>query len=581
MAGGKETPRQKMIGMMYLVLTALLALNVSKSILDAFVSIEAAIQKSNETEFYRGNEKRDGLKETAQDKSEADRSAKAARLLKIVDGIDAFTAKEIKFIDDLKKQILEETGEDIKAKGIGHIIVRDYDPNYALRPTKMDLDKVNGKDKYDDAMRIMLGEATDVKNPTGKGMELWNRYNGYRTQLCEAIAGYKGSGDDAPTYSFKAPKINKFVDQADLSKQVDAAIAKSNVAQDDKEALKKIYISLTKEEFSTVHEMPNVHFIGKTFDHAPCVAAIAALSSLQKDILTARADAVALIRLRVGGGEYSFNKIMALAYGPELANSGDDIELQVLMAAYDSDKQPVVTASAGSVYEIKEGKGYIKAKASGSSEMTLRGEITIRNKSGIAKTMPWEKTIKIMKPSGTVSLPELNVLYRGYANKVEAVASGYDQTILSGNGVSLTKSGTGWIANPGGGRDCSITVSGKSSVTNKTVSLGSFTFRISRLPDPELYFGASKSGENASKSETRLFAKYPPEIPLNATFTILNWELAVPGNPMAPPRGPGGQLTSTASGLLRQVKPGTVIGIMAEVRGPDGVNRKKGGSYKL
>ena len=29
MAGGKETPRQKMISMMYLVLTALLALNVS------------------------------------------------------------------------------------------------------------------------------------------------------------------------------------------------------------------------------------------------------------------------------------------------------------------------------------------------------------------------------------------------------------------------------------------------------------------------------------------------------------------------------------------------------------------------
>ena len=42
MAGGKETPRQKMIGMMYLVLTALLALNVSKQILDAFVAIEVA-----------------------------------------------------------------------------------------------------------------------------------------------------------------------------------------------------------------------------------------------------------------------------------------------------------------------------------------------------------------------------------------------------------------------------------------------------------------------------------------------------------------------------------------------------------
>ena len=65
MAGGKETPRQKMIGMMYLVLTALLALNVSKSILDAFVAIEENIQKANLTEFFRGNEKRSELKETS------------------------------------------------------------------------------------------------------------------------------------------------------------------------------------------------------------------------------------------------------------------------------------------------------------------------------------------------------------------------------------------------------------------------------------------------------------------------------------------------------------------------------------
>ena len=33
-----ETPRQKMIGMMYLVLTAMLALNVSADVLDAFTT---------------------------------------------------------------------------------------------------------------------------------------------------------------------------------------------------------------------------------------------------------------------------------------------------------------------------------------------------------------------------------------------------------------------------------------------------------------------------------------------------------------------------------------------------------------
>ena len=49
MAGGKETPRQKMIGMMYLVLTALLALNISKEVLDGFVKVERGLIQTQET----------------------------------------------------------------------------------------------------------------------------------------------------------------------------------------------------------------------------------------------------------------------------------------------------------------------------------------------------------------------------------------------------------------------------------------------------------------------------------------------------------------------------------------------------
>ena len=46
MAHGKETPRQKMIGMMYLVLTALLALNVSKEAVEAFKLIDESLNKT-------------------------------------------------------------------------------------------------------------------------------------------------------------------------------------------------------------------------------------------------------------------------------------------------------------------------------------------------------------------------------------------------------------------------------------------------------------------------------------------------------------------------------------------------------
>ena len=53
MAAGKQTPRQKMIGMMYLVLTALLALNVQKEVLNAFVIVDEGLTKMNEN--YENN----------------------------------------------------------------------------------------------------------------------------------------------------------------------------------------------------------------------------------------------------------------------------------------------------------------------------------------------------------------------------------------------------------------------------------------------------------------------------------------------------------------------------------------------
>lgn len=46
MAGGKETPRQKMIGILYLVLLGLVALNVSDSILDAFKNLTNSLNTS-------------------------------------------------------------------------------------------------------------------------------------------------------------------------------------------------------------------------------------------------------------------------------------------------------------------------------------------------------------------------------------------------------------------------------------------------------------------------------------------------------------------------------------------------------
>ena len=579
MAGGKETPRQKMIGMMYLVLTALLALNVSKTILDAFVAIEENIQVANENEFVRGEEKYLSLKETSEDPTMKDVQVKAKKYLKTVEEIDWITAERIKLIDDLKIEVLNAIGEDVSSVGTPEsIIVKAYSEKDPLRPAKMNLMFVNGKDKYDEPMHVLVGE--DIKAPKGKGMDLWNSYNTYRTQLTELVGGSWVQEPGQKKFFFKAPVINDYKDVKDLNAQIDKAIKASNVNPEDTEVIKKIYGSLTKKERWTVNEVPNVHWIGKTFDHAPAVAAIASLTSLQKEILTARADAIATIRGRVGTGEYSFNRIMALAYGPDVVNQGEDFEVQVLMAAYDSDRQPEVEVYNGSVNEIKNGKGIIKMKGAG-SEMTLKGKITIKNKSGIPKTEEWSKTIRVMKPQGTVSLPNLNVLYIGYENEVEAVASGYDETVLTSSSVDLRKKDGRYIASPHKVRQASLTVWGKSNVNGKKVQLGTYNFRVLRMPDPEIYWGMARNGERGNARERNLFAKYPPEVPLNAGFDVRSWEMVINGTPGAPPRGTGSVLSDQAMSLLRQARPGTSVTFYLKVMGKDRIERTKTASFKI
>jgi hypothetical protein len=75
MAGSKETPRQKMIGLMYLVLMALLAMNVSKEVINAFVTLSNNMEDqnldmvySNQNQIFQINSKLNHPEINAQDK---------------------------------------------------------------------------------------------------------------------------------------------------------------------------------------------------------------------------------------------------------------------------------------------------------------------------------------------------------------------------------------------------------------------------------------------------------------------------------------------------------------------------------
>jgi hypothetical protein len=233
----------------------------------------------------------------------------------------------------------------------------------------------------------------------------------------------------------------------------------------------------------------------------------------------------------------------------------------------------VNVTQGGSVSETKNGMGIIRTRASGGNEMVLKGTVSITNKFGSTKTENWEKKIVIVKPQGTVSLPEMNVLYRGYNNLVEGVAAGYEKTDLRGTGVTLKPgkiSGQyiGTVTTTG--RTAEIQIWGKSSKGNKSAKVGTYEFRVSNLPPPQVFLGQIGTGQpiskGALKSMSRLFAKYPPEIPLKATFEVASWELTVSGAPRSV-SGTGPALTAEAMSLLNQARPGAKISISGKYKG--------------
>ena len=67
MAGGKLTPRQKMINLMYLVFIAMLALNMSKEVLTAFGILNNKIVESNSIADVRNDSSFQQLAQKAQD----------------------------------------------------------------------------------------------------------------------------------------------------------------------------------------------------------------------------------------------------------------------------------------------------------------------------------------------------------------------------------------------------------------------------------------------------------------------------------------------------------------------------------
>jgi gliding motility-associated protein GldM len=113
MAGANESPRQKMIGMMYLVLTALLALQVSSSILQKFMLLNNSVEAANSS----ANEKNvNSLKSIKEAVGKSSNPALYADVIKKADQTRELANKMYEELDKLKIDVIKAGGGEKDGK---------------------------------------------------------------------------------------------------------------------------------------------------------------------------------------------------------------------------------------------------------------------------------------------------------------------------------------------------------------------------------------------------------------------------------------------------------------------------------
>ena len=163
MAGYKETPRQKMIAMMYLVLTALLALNVSVEIIEAFVSVNNSIENTNENlkskieETYARFEQQNMLN-----------SAKVGPFWEKAVQARQLSNDLISYIENVKYEVISKsegiTMEEAKTTPLG---------------------KISTRDKYDVSTNYFFGGSQDGSR--GKAGELRKEIEEFKTSILTLV----------------------------------------------------------------------------------------------------------------------------------------------------------------------------------------------------------------------------------------------------------------------------------------------------------------------------------------------------------------------------------------------------------
>ncbi|HNQ60804.1 MAG TPA: gliding motility protein GldM [Bacteroidia bacterium] len=447
MAGGKLSPRQKMINMMYLVLTALLALNVTKEVINAFVTINESVELS----------KQNVIKKNLATYAAFDQ---------------AMSVDKVKYQEVFDKANQVRKGADDVANYIEALkteLVRTVDAIDEGAPTPS-LPDMERKDDYDVPTNILCGEAQDGRG--AKASELKKKLETFKTQIIQNVP-------EASKANFKKT-LETLLNTSDPEK-----------GEDGKRTweMRNFYHNPVVASVALLTKFQN------DIRNAESQVIDDLLTSVDKNIIKLdqlNAKVISNSTVVTIGSDYQADVFLS-------ATSSTMAPEVFIGATYDSVKNEI---RGGSDKPLPVEGGYAKYvdRPGAEGEKKWGGVIRVKKPDNTYDYFPFTSSYVAQKPNSVVSADKMNVLYIGVDNPMSISVPG-----VSNDKVKSSIEGAGGALKPnpaagGGHYIATVSSTGKAvikvsaEIGGKVMPMGNFEYRVKRVPDPVAMIANNKSG---------------------------------------------------------------------------------------
>ncbi|MCU0417539.1 MAG: gliding motility protein GldM [Cytophagaceae bacterium] len=307
MATGKETPRQRMIGMMYLVLTALLALQVSSAIIEKFIALNSSMELAVVHSSAQNRIQYETLKQAVKDRNSP---PKERRLVQQSEALQQRTETLIAYMNKLKQEMIDVSGgkdEEGTLKGA----------------------------KEETAIEVLMLGAT---SKSGKAYELQKRLQEY-TSFVQSISGQSIpelalDGKDDPLYRNNPEQKSKDFAQLNFAQTpLVAAMAviselETRVVTIERDAVNKMLAQVGINDYKVDRLKPMVRSMSKyvpagTPFQAEVFMAATSTSMLPQisvgnQALNVNGDGIGQFRFTASGGNYDTQGLLKKSFTAQI-----------------------------------------------------------------------------------------------------------------------------------------------------------------------------------------------------------------------------------------------------------------------